>query len=239
MLAYGLKHLSEKTGIMQLEVAKKLGVREATVSAWYNGHSFPSEENLKKLAEIFDVETKDLFSVCSKSEPDSYHSSMEKFLKQAQSDFSDMFGNCMKNGIQQGMEACRNIIWMSRNGMCPEEIADKLLLDEKSVKEFCSFLNAQQENVPVAIKRVETCRDFCQSYLERVSLDEIKECEQRKMSYADFNMLTMHNQVTSICLENTGVFQGELCYNFVIMLKNEKEPVTVYVPVSSGKFVFK
>ena len=48
-----IRALREAAGIKQYELAARMGVKQASVSAWESGESNPSVENLKKLADIF------------------------------------------------------------------------------------------------------------------------------------------------------------------------------------------
>jgi len=48
-----IRALREAAGMRQYELAARMGVKQASVSAWESGSSNPSVENLKKLADIF------------------------------------------------------------------------------------------------------------------------------------------------------------------------------------------
>lgn len=56
ILAYNIKFLRKKNRMTQTEVARKLGVRQTTVSEWEKGRSEPdSVALLKKICSLFDV----------------------------------------------------------------------------------------------------------------------------------------------------------------------------------------
>lgn len=48
-----IRALREAAGMRQYELAARMGVKQASVSAWESGESNPSVEHLKKLADIF------------------------------------------------------------------------------------------------------------------------------------------------------------------------------------------
>lgn len=62
-MIYRLKALRVVEGFNQTEFAKALGVTQTTVSAWETGRSIPSAENIKKIAEVLDKPTDDIFSL--------------------------------------------------------------------------------------------------------------------------------------------------------------------------------
>lgn len=49
-----LKKLREAAGLRQYELANRMGVKQASVSAWESGAALPSAANLIKLADILD-----------------------------------------------------------------------------------------------------------------------------------------------------------------------------------------
>jgi putative transcriptional regulator len=51
-----VKEYRKSRGLSQHNLADKLGVRRATISDWENGIYFPTNENIKKMAQVFDVE---------------------------------------------------------------------------------------------------------------------------------------------------------------------------------------
>lgn len=57
VFAQNLKDLREKMEISQRTLAKKLGVKQAAVSAYERGIRFPTAEKLIKIADFFDVST--------------------------------------------------------------------------------------------------------------------------------------------------------------------------------------
>ncbi len=48
-----IRALREAAGMKQYELAARMGVKQASVCAWESGENYPSVENLKKLADIF------------------------------------------------------------------------------------------------------------------------------------------------------------------------------------------
>lgn len=52
-----IRALREAAGMRQYELAARMGVAQASVCAWEKGESYPSVENLLKLAEIFACST--------------------------------------------------------------------------------------------------------------------------------------------------------------------------------------
>lgn len=47
-----IKKLREAAGLRQYELAARMGVKQASVSAWESGAAMPSAANLVKLADI-------------------------------------------------------------------------------------------------------------------------------------------------------------------------------------------
>lgn len=47
-----IKKIREAKGLRQYELAARVGVKQASVSAWESGQAYPSAENLLKLADI-------------------------------------------------------------------------------------------------------------------------------------------------------------------------------------------
>lgn len=49
-----IKKIRESRGMRQYELANRMGVKQASVSAWESGRAMPSAENLLKLADILE-----------------------------------------------------------------------------------------------------------------------------------------------------------------------------------------
>lgn len=49
------KNIRKRAGLSQVQVAKKLGIRQSNVSDWENDVSRPEYEKLIELAKIYDV----------------------------------------------------------------------------------------------------------------------------------------------------------------------------------------
>ena len=48
-----IRKIRESRGLRQYELADRMGVKQASVSAWESGAAMPSAANLLKLADIF------------------------------------------------------------------------------------------------------------------------------------------------------------------------------------------
>lgn len=59
-----LKELRKEKGFSQLEIAKMLSMSKMAVSHWEKGNSEPSIEQLKVLAQLFDVSIDYLVGFC-------------------------------------------------------------------------------------------------------------------------------------------------------------------------------
>lgn len=59
-----LKELRKEKGVSQLEIAKLLNMSKMAVSHWEKGNSEPSIEQLKLLAQYFDVSVDYLIGFC-------------------------------------------------------------------------------------------------------------------------------------------------------------------------------
>ena len=49
-----------QNGMTQADIAKKVGTTQPVISNWLNGQIFPNAENLKKLADVLDLEPQEL-----------------------------------------------------------------------------------------------------------------------------------------------------------------------------------
>lgn len=49
-----IKKIRKSRGMRQYELANRMGVKQASVSAWESGKAMPSAENLLKLADILE-----------------------------------------------------------------------------------------------------------------------------------------------------------------------------------------
>ena len=49
-----IKKIRMSRGMLQYELANRMGVKQASVSAWESGKAMPSAENLLKLADILE-----------------------------------------------------------------------------------------------------------------------------------------------------------------------------------------
>ncbi len=49
-----IKKIRESRRMLQYELANRMGVKQASVSAWESGKTMPSAENLLKLADILE-----------------------------------------------------------------------------------------------------------------------------------------------------------------------------------------
>ncbi len=57
-----MRELLKKANITQEQLAKKLGVKQQTISAWVNGNSKPKLAMLPKLAKVFNVSINEIFN---------------------------------------------------------------------------------------------------------------------------------------------------------------------------------
>ena len=58
-----LKMMRFNLGLTQREVAEKMGVTEASYNGWENETRAPHAQNVKKLADFFDVPTEEIFFI--------------------------------------------------------------------------------------------------------------------------------------------------------------------------------
>ena len=56
-----LKDLRKQAGLTQVEVAEKLGISQPAYASWERGVKKPTQENLVKIAKIFNVSLDSLF----------------------------------------------------------------------------------------------------------------------------------------------------------------------------------
>ena len=63
MIADRIKYLREMQEITQIELAHRLGITRASVSAWEQGFSVPSTQKIVELARLFKVSTDYLLEV--------------------------------------------------------------------------------------------------------------------------------------------------------------------------------
>lgn len=62
-----LKDLLSEKGISSKYLSEQVGVTPATISNINNGHHFPKEELLLKIAKVLDVDIRDLFLTTKKT----------------------------------------------------------------------------------------------------------------------------------------------------------------------------
>lgn len=67
--AYKLKELRLRAHMTQAELAKALFVSRTLVSKWESGDRHPSEENIKRLCELFNITVLDLLGAQDKDAP--------------------------------------------------------------------------------------------------------------------------------------------------------------------------
>lgn len=58
-----IKRLREAAGMRQYELAARMGIKQASVSAWESGQAYPSAENLIKLAGILGCSTDEILGL--------------------------------------------------------------------------------------------------------------------------------------------------------------------------------
>ena len=58
---YRIKKLRERSGMTQLELAKRMGVEQNTISQWENGTRFPRADKLPQLARLLGCTIDELF----------------------------------------------------------------------------------------------------------------------------------------------------------------------------------
>ena len=57
-----LKEHRESAGLLQVEVARKLGVEQSAISYWENGKTRIAKKHRKKLAKLYGCSVEDLIS---------------------------------------------------------------------------------------------------------------------------------------------------------------------------------
>ena len=55
-----VKEYRKEKGLSQKDLSALLGIRRQTISDWERGEFMPNQDNLKKLAQIFEVDIKEL-----------------------------------------------------------------------------------------------------------------------------------------------------------------------------------
>ena len=55
-----MREYRQEQGLSQLELSQLVGVRRQTISDWERGEVFPTDENLKKLAQVFKIDRQTL-----------------------------------------------------------------------------------------------------------------------------------------------------------------------------------
>ena len=67
--SHRLKYLRKERGYNQIELAKELGVRQSTISAWENGTFEPTFEKLLIIARYFNVSVNYLLGLSETKKP--------------------------------------------------------------------------------------------------------------------------------------------------------------------------
>ncbi len=61
-----IRHFRKKQGVTQAELAKKVGVKQYSITRWEKGHNSPTPEVLAKIAQALKVAVGDLYEVNGK-----------------------------------------------------------------------------------------------------------------------------------------------------------------------------
>lgn len=64
-----IAELRKLNNLSQRELASAVGVSDISVSKWENGKSYPTGENLQRLAEVLNCEPEEILSGLKKKEP--------------------------------------------------------------------------------------------------------------------------------------------------------------------------
>ena len=106
-----IKQLLKQRGILQKQLALDLGVSQPTISDWINGKKEPNQENLKRLAEYFEVAQDEIqigntvtatFSVENTNIPtDKEYSGLADAIVERLLDSSDLMKNVASNDISE------------------------------------------------------------------------------------------------------------------------------------------
>lgn len=114
-----LKHLREKNGLSQQELADKIGVDRSTIGYWENKKAEPSMFNVCKIAEVLNVDLSSLI------------------LKDLRSDNSTLANSPTE---QEDMELLRSTLkrkgFLNENEEMTKEDFDKLMEFAKANKQF-------------------------------------------------------------------------------------------------------
>ena len=106
-----IKQLLKQRGILQKQLALDLGVSQPTISDWINGKKEPNQENLKRLAEYFEVAQDEIqigntvtatFSVENTNIPtDKEYSGLADAIVERLLDSSDLMKSVASNDISE------------------------------------------------------------------------------------------------------------------------------------------
>ncbi|WP_079709819.1 helix-turn-helix domain-containing protein [Paraliobacillus ryukyuensis] len=121
VLAKKIKYLRHTKALTQSQLAMKAGVTRTTITNYETGYARPTPEQLDKLAEIFDVDSRWL----TKTDDDfSYHVDEKEVSERAQTEFGKKLRLLRKNK-KKTMDDLSKIINISRSGYSKYEIGGR------------------------------------------------------------------------------------------------------------------
>lgn len=86
-IARNISHYMDTLGINQLELSKRLGCSNSTISMWLHGNSIPRMDKIDKMCEIFGCSRQDLIADTVKQPEDILH---DQLVSSFVSDFTSL-----------------------------------------------------------------------------------------------------------------------------------------------------
>lgn len=68
VFSYNLKKIRDAKGLNQTEIAKKVGIKQSTLSHYENGVTYPKTDTINKIIKALDIERSELFLTPSEAE---------------------------------------------------------------------------------------------------------------------------------------------------------------------------
>lgn len=97
-----IRHLRERSGLTQEQLAERLGVSRQVVTKWENGSGVPKIENLKALADHFHVTVDELIGRTEVTEgnPEEQYEKVMDELRQHSQAAVDLFDQAIRTGAK-------------------------------------------------------------------------------------------------------------------------------------------
>ena len=168
VIEYRIKHLRERIGYSQLEVAKKLGVNRSLIALWENGFANISLKQLIKLASIYQVPVDYLLGIINEIDAFPYAYIQDMDLKRIGEKIKEIR---KAHGLTQEKFASK--IDTKRSSISYYEIG-KMMISSADLKQICETFGVSADyivgNIDINIKREKKVKIKIKEIKEKISI---------------------------------------------------------------------